>query len=159
MGRLNGVSVFSASIALGTMAAWIAAGLLTSLTLAGRRVFVAAVGLACGVCVMGVLLSLCFFHDSRRDFEQMYFSICLVCCLFGCGAAFMASWRRHLISQRTLWLAAILVLASGSTAVAFANFAGMPLEWKYLLPVLGGCGLAPIPLAAAPLAVYVNRHS
>jgi hypothetical protein len=52
----------------------------------------------------------------------------------------------------------MLVLASGSTAVAAAHSAGLLLDWKHLLPVLGACGLIPIPLAAAPLAVSVNRH-
>jgi hypothetical protein len=144
--------------ALGAIATWSAVGLLTSLVLAGQRPINITVWPAIGIWIVGALLSRFVFHESQRRFELVYFSACLVCCLVVCAATFVVSWRRHLISAGTLWLAAMLVLISGSIAVAAAHSAGWPLDWKLLLPMLGCCGLTPIPLAAAPMAVYVNRH-
>jgi hypothetical protein len=147
-----------AGIALGTATAWSVVSLVTSLTLAGGRVLGVAVVLACSVPLAGFLVPLCFRVDARPGIAQLYCAVCLACCLAGCTVVYIASWRRQLICSRTLWLAAMLVLASGSLAIAAAHFAGLPLDWKHLLPVFGCCGVIPIPLAAAPLAVYVNRH-
>ena len=143
---------------LGGIGGWSVISFLTSLVLAGKKVFGIAVWLAFGVLLMGALLSRTVFPDARREFESIYSSICLACCLVGCGMAFVVSWRRRLVSARTLWLAAVLVITSVMTAVWLGHLGEPFLSWKGLLFVLGCCGLTPIPLAAAPLAVYVNRH-
>jgi len=156
--RIHSGFAIPACIALGALAAWSLVGFVTSLALAGGRVISVAILLPFGVWIATFVLSRCVFYDFRREFEQAVFMTCLVCCLLGSGAIYIASWRRRSICKRTLWIAAALALTSGSTAVAAAHFAGLPLEWKYLLPAFGCCGLIPIPLAAAPLAVYVNRH-
>ena len=146
------------AVALGAVMTWSVVSAMMCLMLTGTRYFSVAFGLAWGVALVGVLLPLCYQPGSRREIGLAYWSICLAVGLFGCGATFLASWRRSLISKQTLWLAAMLVLVSGSTAIALSQFARFPFDSRYLPLLLGCCGLTPLPLAAAPLAVYVNRH-
>ena len=135
------------------IALWSVVGFVTSLSLAGRKVFVVALTLAFGVGMVRLLVPFCLARESRLAFTQAHALACLVLCLLGCGATFVASWRRHLISMQTLGLAAVIVL----TAVVAAHFSELSQNWRYL-PFISSCALIPIPLAAAPLAVYWNRH-
>ena len=148
-----GVYALLARFALGAVAAWSGVGFVTSVALSGRKEMGIAMGPASGLAIAGALLPLCLPSESRPAFTQAYILACLTLCLFGCGAVFVASLRRNLISMRTLALAVTIIVA----AVAAVCFSELPRDWKYLA-LLGGCGLLPIPLAAAPLAVYVNRH-
>ena len=146
----------AARIVLGAVVVWSTVGLLTSLTLSGRRVLGVALLLIFGAWAAGFLFPLCLRPEFRHKFTDAYTVVCLALCLVAVAATFIASWRRQLIFMPTLLLAAIIVL----TAVAAWHFSvyGLAREGKYLLPILCGCGLTPIPLAAAPLAVFVNRH-
>ena len=151
-----GAAALAARIALGAVVAWSAVGLLTSLTLSGRRVLGVALLLIFGAWAAGFLFPLCLRPEFRHKFTDAYTVVCLALCLVAVAATFVASWRRQLIFMPTLLLAALIVL----TAVAAWHFSfyGLGREGKYLLPILCGCGLTPIPLAAAPLAAFVNRH-
>ena len=113
-----------------------------------------AVVLIFSVLLAGIWIPLCLSHASRPAFTHTYTLVCLVFCFCGAAATFITSWRRHLIGVRTVGLAATMILA----AVAGVYGSGLDREWKFLLPGLVGCGVLPIPLAAAPLAVYFNRH-
>ncbi len=140
-----------ARIALVAAVVWSAVSLVTSLSLAGRKVAAVAFWVAFGAWIAGLLV---------RNYllSRWYFSACIVLCLLGFLATFVASLRLQLISTRTLLLAASIVL----TTVAALHFSVLTSEWKYPLPIpvllLCGCCLIPISLAAAPLAVWANRH-
>ena len=149
-----GALAMLARVALCALATWSIVGFITSLILAGRRVFGIGFVLVIGVSMAGLLLPPCLRREFRPTFTQTYLLACLVLCLLVVAAAFIASWQRRLISMPALCLAAGIVLA----ALAMAQVGGLTREWKYLLPVILGCGLIPFPLAAAPLAVYANRH-
>jgi hypothetical protein len=95
----------------------------------------------------------CVTDDSEPEFVATCFNVCFVLGLTGCAAAFIAAWRRQLISLPALCLAAAIVLA----AVAAAHLVGIPFAWKSW-PIVVLCLLLPLPLAAAPLAVCLNRH-
>ncbi len=142
-----------AGIIFCAVALWCVVGFVTSLSLAGRKVFVVALTLAFGVGMVRLLVPFCLARESRLAFTQAYALALLVLCLLGCGATFVASWRRRLISMQTLGLAATIVLL----AVVVAHFSELSQNWRYL-PFISSCALIPIPLAAAPLAVYWNRH-
>ena len=141
---------------LAAMAIWSFVGLGTSLSLAGRKVLGIAMALAFAVWMAAVVVPM-FLQDDRShaEFTGLYFIICLIHCLYGCAFAFIATWRRHLISVLTLWLAGAMVLFAVAVLYSFGGGHGRWYEW---LIVLGCFCLLPIPLAAAPLAVYVNRH-
>jgi hypothetical protein len=143
-----------ARIVLGAIATWCAIGFVTSLILAGTRVFSVGFGLVIATAMAGILIRLCLRHDARPAFLQAYLFACLAICLLAVTATFMASWRLRLISMPAVCLSAGIVLS----ALAMAQVGGLTHEWKYLLPVLCGCGIVPMPLAAAPLAVHANRH-
>jgi hypothetical protein len=144
-----------ARVVLGATAIWSAIGFVTSLVLAGPRVFAVGFGLVIAAAMAGALIPLCLRHDARPVFTQTYLCVCLVVCLIVVAATFMASWRLRLISLPILCLAAGIVVA----ALLMAQLGGLTHESKYLLPVLCACGVFSMPLAAAPLAVYTNRHS
>lgn len=146
---------------LGAAVAWSGVGFVTSLALAGRKVMGIGIAVICSACIGGVLLPLCLPREARSMNTQRFLVVCLVPCLLAAVATFIASWRLRLISIRMLWLAAVLVLtvvAAAYSSELFLHISGYSRQWIYLLPVLCGCGIIPIPLAAAPLAVYVNRH-
>jgi len=142
-----------AFISIGLTAIWSFVGFVTSLSLAGRKVVLYAFAMAFGAWMTGALLPLGFGDKSQIAFSAFYSTVFAILCLSGCVAAFAAVWHWHLISVRTLCLAATIVL----TAVGALYSAGMPIAWQSW-PVVVYCCLLPLPLAAAPLAVYTNRH-
>jgi hypothetical protein len=149
----NRFLVFLVFSALAATAVWSFVGFVTSLSLAGRKVVLYAFALAFGTWMTGALLPLGFEGESQIAFSAFYSTAFAALCLTGCFAAFAAVWHWHLISIRTLCLAATIVL----TAVGALYSAGMSFAWDDW-PFVVFCCLLPIPLAAAPLAVYVNRH-
>ena len=156
--HLNGVVVVVAPFAFGLIFAWTAVGLVTSLVLAGRDAMCVGFGLAFLVASGSILVPLCLPHGYRSDFQLVYWLFWRVVFLVGCGVTYVASWRRRLISKRTLCLATLVIFTTGSLAIAFTHFTGPPIDRRSLLIGLSWWALIPIPLAAAPLAVYVNRH-
>ncbi len=149
-----GVDVVLARVALGAAALWCVVGFVTSLALAGKKAFLVGFVLTVGVALAGALLPLPLQRAARPAFTQAYFLVWLVVFLFVAVAVFIASWRRRLISPPALALAALIVVA----ALAAAQAGGLTRDWKYLLPVVCACGVLPFPLAAAPLATWINRH-
>ena len=144
------VADFVGRIALIALVVWSVVGFITSLALAGKKAIGAAVALLTGMWLSAILLHESLPHAYRSRVTEGYASGCLALCLLACAAAFFVSWRLHLLSVPAVVLAAAIVLAP----IAALHLAGERLE---LEPVLAFC-LLPIPLAAAPLAVYVNRH-
>ncbi len=154
--------VFSSAVfpaALIALAIWSAVCLVTSVTLAGEKVLGITCALVFGVVMVGFSL-LRFFqnHQLGELVAQIYYSGCLLLCLIACAATFVASWRLRLISPQILGLAAALVVASGMMTIAVAVCDVVPINAKHLLVAFACCGMIPFPLAAAPLAVYWNRH-
>ncbi len=141
-------------IMLWALMAWSAVGQVTSLALAGRRVMRDALLLAFGAWIVGLLLYQYLPGNIGPAVAMGYAWGCFVLYLLACGAAFVASWRWNLISNRTLWLAVLLA----SVAFDVAYCCGSVRDWPSHLVVLSRCSLIPLPLAAAPLAVYFNRH-
>jgi hypothetical protein len=154
--RTTGVPALTGRIVLCALAVWSGVGLLTALTLAGRRVVGLALPAFFGVWMAGVLivLSLSFHREIQDTFAKGYIVGWLLICMVAVAATFIVAWRRQLISMPSVALAALLVL----TAIVAGYGSGwMHDEW-FRVPLLLGCFLIPIPLAAAPLAVFVNRH-
>jgi hypothetical protein len=147
----------SAIFTLCAIAAWSATGLMTSLALAGKRVLLLVICPGGAVALAGALLPHLLPTEYRDDIAGLYWTGCLIFCLAGCLAIFIVSWRRRLIDARTLWLSAILV-GIGACATFAARQPGVIVVGKHLLLTVACCSLIPIPLAAAPLAVYWNRH-
>lgn len=143
-------------IVLCALAVWSGVGLVTALTLAGRRVIGLALLAFFGVWMAGVLivLSLSFHREIQDTFANAYIVGWLLVCLVAVAATFIVSWRRRLIFMPTMWLAALLISITLAAALGSGWIRHEPLGYVLLL----GCGLIPIPLAAAPLAVFVNRH-
>jgi len=156
LGAVNRTDVvdYLCGTTLGALAVWSAVSFITSLALGGKKVLGVAFGLFFGCYVLLPSMSQSLPYAFQPDISaEAYFKGCLVLWLVLCAAAFVAGWRWHLISVPTLCLAATLIV----TAVAAAHFAGMPFERRYW-PHVVFCCLIPLPLAAAPLAVCVNRH-
>ncbi len=136
------------------LAVWSAVGLVTALTLAGRRVVGLALPAVFGVWIAGLLIPLSLRPEVRPAFTWVYAVLWLLICLAAAAGTFIVSWRRRLIFWPSLLLAALLVVI----CLAAAYGSGWLLDERFRLPLILGCGLIPIPLAAAPLAVYLNRH-
>jgi hypothetical protein len=145
---------FLARATFGVLGLWSVVGLMTSLSLAGRKLMGIAVATASLVAITGVLVPNCLPSSARAAFVQAYCFVFVSLSLLAVLATFVASARRQLLSRRAIGFSAGLVLAAAVT-VLFSGWAG---QWKYLLPALAGCAMLPVPLAAAPLAVWTNRH-
>ncbi|HEX4143933.1 MAG TPA: hypothetical protein VHY91_10395 [Pirellulales bacterium] len=146
-----------AAFTLGALITWSATGFVTSLAVAGRRVIRDALLLAFGAWVLGLALHQCLPGNIGPQVAAIYFNGWFVLVVLGCAAAFIASWRRSLISNGTLGLAASLVLLAVATFY-YCEPQSHIVDWQSQLFMLGRCCMVPIPLAAAPLAVYHNRH-
>jgi len=148
--RLLGLAI------LGIGAIWGAVGLMTSLILAGRKVCGIVVGTVIGVWIVGGIGSEFLpSPEAKATFLRAILSAYIVLPLVGIAAAFAASWRLRLISRSTLVLAASIVVTMFAAAYLLPGFTSEP---DTLLPVLWGCCMTPLALAAAPLAVWWNRH-
>mgnify|MGYP001297495933 CR=1 FL=1 len=157
--RTTGVPALTALIVLGGLAVWSGVGLVTALTLAGRRVVGIALPAFFGVWMAGILIAICLRPAIQDTFMQAYTAAWLLACVVAVAATFFVSWRRKLIFMPSMLLAALLIsitfaAALGSGWIRIELIRHEPFGYVLLL----GCGLIPIPLAAAPLAVYVNRH-
>ena len=131
-------------------AAWTFVGSLTAFSLAGKRILRRGALIFC-VWAAGVVgFTLLEIRLRPTNFLAAYFTISLFLCLIACAATFFASRQRRLISVGTCGLAAALVLS----VIGLGVLTNTMSHW---FPVLS-CGLIPFPLAAAPLAVNVNRH-
>jgi hypothetical protein len=90
---------------------------------------------------------------------QAYTAGWLLVCVFVAAATFVVSWRRRLIFMPSVLFAALLISITFAAALG-SGWLRIELirqeVFGYVL--LLGCFLIPIPLAAAPLAVFVNRH-
>ena len=149
----------TARVVLGSLAVWSGVGLVTALTLAGRRVVGLALPAVFGVWIAGALISLSLRPEIRATFTQVYVAAWLLVCVIAVAATFFVSWRRQLIFMPSVVLAALLISITLASAVGsgWLRYELIRQElFGYVL--LLGCGLTPIPLAAAPLAVFVNRH-
>jgi hypothetical protein len=135
---------------LTVLSIWSSVSLVTSLALAGRRALIVACGVIVGFWTTTILLG----HYFGDRVAGPFVLICLFLCVVGCAALFGACWTRRLISPRTLLLAALLV--AGAMIAVRSGMRRMNVE-EFIL-ALDICSLIPIPLAAAPMAVYVNRH-
>ena len=78
---------------------------------------------------------------------------CAVIAMSGALAAFLAAGRLQLVSRETILLA-ILLWAAESTVCWWL----LPLDVVYSAAVIGLLTLSVTPLAAAPLAIWWNRH-
>ena len=136
-------------------AIWGAVGLMTSLFLAGKKVAGVVVCTVFGVWIAGSIgPRFLFSHEAQVTFFHVFVSACVVLPLVCIAAAFVAGWWLRLISRNTLVLAAAIVAAM----FAGAHLSGFTSEPGSCLPVLWACCLTPSALAAAPLAVWWNRH-
>jgi len=154
--RTTGVLALTGRIVLCALAMWSGVGLVTALTLAGRRVIGLALLAFFGVWMAGVLimLSLSLHREIQDTFAKGYIVGWLLICMVAVAATFIVSWRRRLIFIPDVLLAALLI----SITLAAALGSGWIRHEPYGYVLLLSCGLIPIPLAAAPLAVFVNRH-
>jgi hypothetical protein len=152
--RTTGVPALAARIVLCTLAVWSGVGLVTALSLAGRRVVGLALPTVLGVWMAGVLIAICLPTEIQDTFMHAYTAGWLFVCAIAAAATFIVSWRRKLIFMPSVLLAALLI----SITLAAAVGSGWIRQEVFGYVLLFGCGLIPIPLAAAPLAVFVNRH-
>jgi hypothetical protein len=148
--RLIDVAEFVGRVAANALVLWSFVGFITSLALAGKKAIGAAIALLTGMWLAAISLHAFLPYEYRSRVIDGYAWGCLGLFLLACAAAFFVSWRLHLLSVPAVLLAVAIVLAP----IAVLQLVGARLV---LVPVLLFC-LLPIPLAAAPLAVYVNRH-
>jgi len=147
------LTVFLAGTTIVALAAWSAIGLIASVSLAGKKAIGGAFSL---VVATFLILNLIGQWGSRQAING--FSIaCLVLLVLGCAATFVASWLRDLITWRAFCLSALIVAVAVAASFTL-DFDELIADRNSLLCVLAGCSLIPIPLGAAPLAIYVNRH-
>jgi hypothetical protein len=148
--RLLGVITLGLGVIWGTVA------LMTSIFLAGRKVGVVVVSTVVGGWIVGGVGSeLMLSSEALETFRYVFGWACIVIPLVGIATAFVAGWWMKLISRSTLALAVAIVAAMFVGAHFVFGFTGDPESY---LPALWGCCLAPSALAAAPLAVWWNRH-
>jgi hypothetical protein len=141
-------------MAIGAVTVWSAVGLVTSACLAGKRVMAATFFLPLGLALVGIVTPKYVIPvEIRGWFMQWYFDSCLGLAVLLGLATFVASSTLRLISWQTLFLAAGIA----ALTIVAAQFL---LGWEKSLPleVICGCCMLPVPLAAAPLAVWWNRH-
>ena len=130
-------------------------GLVTALFLAGNRVPLIVMCTVLGVWIAGnVGARFLPFHEARAIFFGVFRIAFFVLPLVGVAACFVAGCWLRLISRGTLVLAAAIVAAM----FAAARLAGFTSEPAPCLLALWACCLTPAALAAAPLAVWWNRH-
>jgi hypothetical protein len=128
---------------------------MTSLVLAGKKVFSVVLGTVFGVFIAGGIgPQLLLSSEAQDTFGNVFRWPCVVLPPVGVVTAFVAGWWMKLISHGTLLLAAAIL---GAMLVG-AYGSGFTIEPDAFLAVLWGCCLIPSALAAAPLAVWWNRH-
>ncbi len=134
--------------------AWTFTGLGVAVGLARSR-FVATVGVGAGVLLV---LFFCIMHTSRgHDIRVALFATLAACSFVGTALAFIAAIRRHILGTRTL----IGCLAGYIIVSAWCLFIwgwGAPKISLGHAIVFGFCTLPFAPIAAAPLALFWNRH-
>jgi hypothetical protein len=141
---------FVGDFTISALVTWSIVSFITSLALAGKKAIGVALALVFSMWLGAVLLSVSVPRHAQTIVLQFYSWGWLALCLCGFAAAFFTTWLRGLLSIPAAVLAAAIVLA----AVAGILLKQQSLD---LLTFLLFC-LLPIPLAAAPLAVFVNRH-
>jgi hypothetical protein len=152
MGRAVSYPRDVAPIVLCLLAAWTLAGLGSALAIGGQRLV--AWG---GIGAAGVFFGLLWLGHARQPWGgTLAFMTVATACFAGTVAAFMAGRRRRVISVATIvgCLAGYLALA-GFLYALLPDAAGSVVGDCLLL----GFGALPVaPFAAAPLAVWWNRH-
>ena len=153
---IHGTSALAlaARTVLCALAVWSAVGLVTALTLAGRRVVGLALPAVFGVWMAGALIPLCLRPEISRDIHAGLHR-CLAIGLRGRGCGDVHRELAPTIDiHADVLLAALLISITLAAAFGSGWIRHEPFGYVLLL----GCGVIPIPLAAAPLAVFVNRH-
>ena len=89
--RTTGVPALTARIVLCALAVWSGVGLVTALTLAGRRVVGLALRAFFGVWMAGVLVTICLRPGIQDAFMQAYTAAWLSVCLIAAAATFIVS--------------------------------------------------------------------
>ena len=136
-------------------AIWGAVGLMTSLFLGGKKVSGVVVCTMFGWWIGGnIVMRYLPSHGVPANFDHVFRFAFIVFPQVCIAAAFAAGWWLKLISRNTLVVAAAIVAAP----FAGAHLTGITSEPGSILPVLWLCRLTPSALAAAPLAVWWNRH-
>jgi hypothetical protein len=136
-------------------AIWGGVGLMTSLFLAGKKVSGVVMCTLIGVWIAaGIGPQLLLSREAQATFFRVFGPACAVLPLVCIAAAFVAGWWLQLISRNRLALAAAIVAGM----IAAAHLSGLTSQPGSFLPLLWGCCLTPSALAAAPLAVWWNRH-
>ena len=110
------LSEFLGVVTLFSLAAWSCVGLITSLALAGRKAITTALGLLFGYVTITMSLSRFASDGAAKTFSIAV----LILCAAGCGAAFLAAWRRRLMTLSALGLSALIaLLALGAACMAW----------------------------------------
>ncbi len=148
-------------VLLASLTLWSVSALMTSLSMAGRRVLALVIYLVVVVLVIfPIAIKYAIPGEFRAAFSHWYYGVCLgLCPVFEIGL-FVRGWQRQLISLRIVALAGVLAIAGSASLIeAYGD------KWSFSqsttiaqLPILALCCLIPLPLAAAPLAVWWNRH-
>ena len=102
----------TARMVLCCLAVWSGVGLVTALTLAGRRVVGLALPAVFGVWMAGILTAMCLRPEIRDTFTQAYTAGWLLVCVIVAAATFVVAWHRRLIFVPSVMLAALLVLVA-----------------------------------------------
>ena len=137
---------------------WSGVCLVTSVSLGGKNVI--TVGFASVITTFiagGIIGEFVVPRELKDTFGEIYYGSLMVIIAVGIVAAFITDLRLRLIGPRTLWLAAGLALV---TAVAASYLAALEGDDNLatVAAILWAAIVIPAPLAAAPLAVWWNRH-
>lgn len=135
--------------------AWTIVGLTTSATLGGNRVLSITWAAVIGSILVGAVLAALLPSPAADVVVSAYVKGCLLLAVLAVGVIYVVSWRRALISGFVLALPAVGILTV--LAARLVVPAASPINDDILGLVLAGA-LPPLPLAAAPLAVWWNRH-
>lgn len=140
-------------------AAWILLGVIMSLGLTGRAVqTILPLCMITALVIAGAISSNFLLSPSSRLLLQRATVIAAACSILAFGLwAFSAARRRAFISDPAIWAAATIWLV-GTSLVAFALPEFNQPRGLVVLLAAAGAALAVIPIAAAPLAISVNRH-
>jgi hypothetical protein len=138
---------------------WIVASMVLSLGLLGRPklVFQMLFGIL-GISVIVPVASKMLLHPAAQLLLWQIVATALgVFLLVSSGAVFRAARRRGLVERTIIWAAAIVWLVA---TVAFVVFRPNTPEPRWIGDILGAgiLTLMVISLAAAPLALSLNRH-
>ena len=141
---------------------WAVTGILMSLFLVGQPSFVVRLAFMTPFVFIASTVASQFLlsPDGQKIVHEVLLAATLILLLVVSAWAYLAAYRRQLVTKTTLYAAILVWLAATvGICVALPSPPAPRLSvWPVYLLVAAGCAVVVVPIASVPLALSLNRH-